>query len=94
MKKRALGFLLALCMLVPALPAALATENTKLAEPKEFTDVSESDWFYPYVQFVYEEELMTGTGDTTFSPKLTLLWVSVITRILWIFSTTFVPAKE
>ena len=72
MKKRALGFLLALCMLVPALPAALATENTKLAEPKEFTDVSESDWFYPYVQFVYEEELMTGTGDTTFSPKLTL----------------------
>lgn len=72
MKKRVLSFLMALCMLVSVLPTALATEIAGKADAKAFTDVSESDWFYPYVQFVYEEGLMTGTSDTTFSPKSTL----------------------
>ena len=72
MKKRALSFLLSLCMLVSVLPGALATEKTKQADATPFTDVRESDWFYPYVQFVYEEGLMTGTSDTTFAPKSTL----------------------
>jgi len=34
-----------------------------------FADVSESDWFYDAVRFVYENGLMVGTGDTAFSPQ-------------------------
>ena len=31
-----------------------------------FTDVAEGDWFYDYVEYVYENGLMDGTSDTTF----------------------------
>ena len=34
-----------------------------------FTDVSESDWFYEPVCFVYSQGLMTGTSATTFEPN-------------------------
>lgn len=34
-----------------------------------FADVSKSDWFYDAVRFVSEKGLMTGTGDTAFSPQ-------------------------
>ena len=37
-----------------------------------FTDVSENDWFATYVQFVYDNGLMTGTSKTTFEPETTL----------------------
>ena len=41
-----------------------------VASPWEnpFADVSEFDWFYDAVQFVRENGLMVGTGDTIFSP--------------------------
>ena len=32
-----------------------------------FTDVAEGDWFYDYVEYVYENGLMDGTSDTTSS---------------------------
>ena len=35
-----------------------------------FADVSESDWFYGSVKYVYENGMMNGTGYTTFSPYL------------------------
>ena len=33
-----------------------------------FADVAEGDWFYDYVEYVYENGLMDGTSDTTFEP--------------------------
>lgn len=41
-------------------------------EKKEnpFTDVSENDWFYDDVMFVFANDLMVGTGDATFSPEI------------------------
>ena len=33
-----------------------------------FTDVAKGIWYYDAVQFVYENKLMAGTGNTTFSP--------------------------
>ncbi len=33
-----------------------------------FTDVKEGDWFYDAVKYVFDNELMNGTGDTTFEP--------------------------
>ena len=35
-----------------------------------FTDVSENDWFYDDVMFVFANDLMVGTGDATFSPEI------------------------
>ena len=34
-----------------------------------FTDVAEGDWFYDYVEYVYENGLMDGASDTTFEPN-------------------------
>lgn len=36
-----------------------------------FSDVTEWDWFHSAVHFVYENSMMTGTSDTTFSPNVT-----------------------
>lgn len=45
-------------------------EYRKVAEPAElpFTDVPSNDWYYEYVQYVYEKGLMTGIDETTFAP--------------------------
>ena len=34
-----------------------------------FTDVAEGEWFYGYVEYVYENGLMDGVSDTTFEPN-------------------------
>lgn len=47
-----------------------------------FNDVSESDWYYHSVQYVYEVGLMNGTGDNTFSPNGTVTRGMIVT-ILW-----------
>ena len=47
-----------------------------------FTDVSEKDWFYGDVMFVYENGLMLGTGKTLFSPHGTATR-GMMATILW-----------
>ena len=47
-----------------------------------FTDVSESDWFFNDVKFVYQNGLMNGTSGTTFSPYGTTTRAMVATT-LW-----------
>ena len=44
-----------------------------------YTDVSQSDWFYPYVAFAYERAWMTGTSETTFSPEETTTRAMLVT---------------
>ena len=49
-----------------------------------FTDVSEGDWFYDPVCFVFENGLMTGTSATTFEPNTHLsraMLVAVLHRL-------------
>ena len=49
-----------------------------------FTDVSEGDWFYDPVCFVYSQGLMTGTSATTFEPNTPLsraMLVAVLHRL-------------
>ena len=49
-----------------------------------FTDVSEGDWFYDPVCYVYEHGLMTGTSATTFEPNTSLsraMLVAVLHRL-------------
>ena len=47
-----------------------------------FTDVSETDWFYGDVMFVYENGLMLGTSKTLFSPHGTATR-GMMATILW-----------
>ena len=47
-----------------------------------FTDVSEKDWFYGDVMFVYENGLMLGTSKTLFSPHETATR-GMMAAILW-----------
>lgn len=37
-----------------------------------FVDVKSTDWFYPAVQYVYENSIMNGTSSTTFAPNATV----------------------
>ena len=78
MKKRILSILLALIMVVGLMPAAvLAAEPEGEALP--FTDVPEDAWYIDAVRFVYEQGLMIGTGETTFSPEDTITRAMIVT---------------
>lgn len=72
--KKLLCLLLTLCMVVGMFPmSALAAGNLP------FTDVRVTDWFYDEVQFVYENELMGGTGNGKFSPNATTTRGMIVT---------------
>ena len=45
-------------------------ENPGTGFENPFTDISENDWFYEDVMFVFANDLMVGTGDATFSPEI------------------------
>ena len=69
--------LLCLVMVFGLLPGqAIAVGNLP------FNDVKVTSWFYDEVKYVYENGLMTGTSDTTFSPNGTTTRGMVVT-ILW-----------
>ena len=55
-----------------------------------FTDVSEKDWFYGDVMFVYENGLMLGTSKTLFSPYGTATR-GMMATILWRMEGSPVP---
>ncbi len=55
-----------------------------------FTDVSEKDWFYGDVMFVYENGLMLGTSKTLFSPHGTATR-GMMATILWRMEGNPVP---
>ena len=55
-----------------------------------FTDISEKDWFYGDVMFVYENGLMLGTSKTLFSPHGTAMR-GMMATILWRMEGSTVP---
>ena len=63
--KRFLSVLLTGGLLFGMLPAAAFADGE---QGISFNDVKEADWFYDSVQYVCENEMMSGTGDTVFSP--------------------------
>lgn len=44
------------------------TFNIAVVNPMPFVDVSKGTWFYPYVETVYYNDLMTGKDATHFAP--------------------------
>ena len=55
-----------------------------------FTDISEKDWFYGDVMFVYENGLMLGTSKTLFSPHGTAMR-GMMATILWRMESSPAP---
>ena len=47
-----------------------------------FADISQADWFYPYVRTMVSYGLMNGTSETSFGPDATLTRAMLVT-ILW-----------
>ena len=58
-----------------------------------FTDISEKDWFYGDVMFVYENGLMLGTSKTLFSPHETAMR-GMMATILWRMEGSLAPKGE
>ena len=73
--KRFLSMLLTLCMLLSLLPSTVFAANSNVP----FTDVKETDWFYDAVGYVYENGMMSGTGNNQFSPNVTTTRGMIVT---------------
>ena len=56
-----------------------ATGNPQAGVDVPFTDVSETDWFYEDVAYVYTNNLMNGTSTTMFSPNTTTTRGMIVT---------------
>ena len=78
MKKRILSLALALCLALSLLP------GTALAAGEHpFTDVPDTHWASHAVAYVYQHDLMDGTGEATFSPGSPLtraMFVTILGR--------------
>lgn len=76
-KQRILSALLALCIVFSLVPTALA------AKADDFTDVSRSDWYYQFVDYVASKGYFNGTAETTFAPAENMtraMFVTVLFR--------------
>ena len=70
MEKRVFRFFLIICLVFSTLTtiAFAADEGEANVFSLPFTDVSTNAWYYPYVQTVYERDMMQGTSMSAFSP--------------------------
>ena len=66
-------------LLVLVLVLGMCPMTTMAAGSMPFTDVKAADWFYKNVQYVYENKLMSGTGEDTFSPQATTTRGMIVT---------------
>ena len=76
-KQRILSALLALCIVFSLVPTALAEKAD------DFTDVSRSDWYYQFVDYVTSKGYFNGVADKTFAPAENMtraMFVTVLFR--------------
>ena len=71
MKRKLCALLLALGMIVSFAAAAGAAA---------FADVPGGSWYAAGVSLAAEKGIMTGTGETTFSPRRSVSWAQAIDR--------------
>ncbi len=84
MKKKIIGYLLAMSMLLTALPINTLAENSNSEPENKYTDVKKTDWFYESVMYCLENGVFNGTGEGAFSPDAPLtraMFVTVLGRI-------------
>ncbi len=61
--------------------------SVQAAAAKSFSDVSEGDWHYPYIQAMVKKDLISGYEDGTFQPSGTLTQGEFLTLV----ARTFYP---
>ena len=67
--KKGLALAISLSLLAGGAPAFAQSEEQSKGKAEEvFEDVNAQDWFCPFVQYVYENGIMHGTSEVTFSP--------------------------
>ena len=85
MKKKLLSLCLMAALVLSLFPtASLAADENSQSTPLPFNVVSVSEWFYDPVCYAYQQGLMTGTSDDTFSPNMAMtrgMIVSVLYRL-------------
>ncbi len=64
--KKCLSMLVAICLLATSLPLSA------VAAALPFRDVPTTAWYLEGVQYVYDEEIMSGKSNTTFEPEANL----------------------
>ncbi len=65
--------------------ASINETEKKKTDISDFTDVSEKDWFYKYLDYLVENEVINGKTETTFEPGNTFSYAecsAVIVRYL------------
>ena len=60
-------------------PFAAEKSSVRTGDPLPFTDITEADWFYDEVYYVWANGLMIGDSDTTFGPNGTTTRAQVVT---------------
>lgn len=63
-----ISIVLSLCMIVALLPVMAPPANAASASAK-YSDVIQTEWYVPYVDYVVEHGLMAGTSNTSFAPN-------------------------
>lgn len=90
LKSKRLYLSAALLLLSGALIAAVSVGSEPLRESGikakdnavHFSDTAENDWYFSDVRYVYEKNIMNGTGETEFSPHGTMTR-GMLTTVLW-----------
>ncbi|MGN1308027.1 MAG: endonuclease [Faecousia sp.] len=60
--------------------------NSETEVTLPFTDVSEGDWYYEYVKYVYTNNIMSGITETQFAPNVNLKraeWAAALYAVDW-----------
>ena len=87
--KKSISFLLAILLVFGLFTVSAfaieAEEEVISPQSLPFTDVGPGNWFYRYVQRVYEENVMQGTGSTTFAPHGTFSRAQIVATLFRIY---------
>ena len=58
------------------------TDGSEIDTGMPFNDVHSGDWFFPYVKYVYDNGLFSGTSSTSFEPNTAMTRAMFVT-VLW-----------
>ncbi|MEA4961123.1 InlB B-repeat-containing protein [Lutispora sp.] len=101
--KRIISMLLVFCMVMSMLPLQVLAEDLgKQPQAAQeavnpFSDVSKTDWYYDSVMYAYQNNLFSGTSESTFSPNGTMtrgMFVTVMGRMAEIDLNAYSKAPE
>ena len=88
MKKRLIGLLLCIAMIVTAIPMlALADDEVpevsvdEILGEKKFNDVTDTSWYADGVYYCVDGGFMSGTADTLFSPHASMTRAMFVTML-------------